>query len=291
METRVLRYFVEVARNNSITKAAQKLHITQPTLSRQLKELEREVGQKLFLRSNYHIKLTPQGQTLYKRAIDILALIDKTILEFSSMNDFDGGEINIGCAESEGISLVANVAKKLQSTYHNIRFNLHSGNFQSLTSYLNNGLLDFAVVVQNMDTSLYNSLPLPYEDKWGILMRKDDPLASKTNISFDDFCSLPLIISRQGFTDEMPNEIKNMQEKLNIVATYDLIYNASIFVREGLGYAFSFDKLINTDGDSSLCFKPINPPILSPMRLIWAKPDQLSKAASIFLEEFTKQIV
>lgn len=285
MEIRVLNYFVETANQKSMTKAAQKLHVTQPTLSKQLKDLEDELGQKLFTRSNYSVNLTHEGELLYKRAVDILSIVDKTEAEFRSMNDFNGGELHIGCAESCGITIIANAIKSLTEKYANIKFHLYSGNFQTVTQQLNNGLLDFAVTVQNVDTSAFNSLNLPYMDKWGILMRKDSILANKSAINIEDLSKLPIIISRQGFSDEMPNELKNMQPTMNIVGTYDLIYNASIFVKSGLGYAFCFDKLVDTSTESELIFKEISPNISSPMKLIWSGNQILSKTAELFLEE------
>lgn len=285
MEIRVLNYFVETAHQKSITKAAEKLHVTQPTLSKQLKDLEGELGQKLFTRSNYSIHLTSEGELLYKRAVDILSIVDKTEHEFKSMKDFNGGDLHMGCAESYGITIIAKAIKALTEEYANIRFHLYSGNFQMVTGQLNSGLLDFAVTVQHVDTSAFNSLSLPYMDKWGILMRKDSDLAQKTTVSIHDISKLPIIVSRQGFSDEMPNELRNMQSTMNIIGTYDLIYNASIFVKEGLGYAFCFNKLIDTSTESELVFKEISPSISSPMKIIWSGKQKLSKSAELFLEE------
>ena len=291
MEIRVLNYFVETAIQNSITKAAKRLHVTQPTLSKQLKDLEDELGQKLFIRSNYSVKLTSEGELLYKRAVDILSMVNKTENEFKSMNNFTGGDLHIGCAESYGITLVAKAVKSLTDKYSNIKFHLYSGNFEKVTNQLNGGLLDFAITVQSLDTSSFNSLNLPYMDKWGILMRKDSTLSNKTNITIKDISKIPIIISRQGFSDEMPNELKNIQSTMNIVGTYDLLYNASIFVKEGLGYAFCLDKLIDTSKESDLLFKEISPHISSPMKIIWPSKTILSKTAELFLKELKKSMI
>ncbi|WP_155965939.1 LysR family transcriptional regulator [Streptococcus ruminantium] len=285
MEIRVLNYFIEIADNKSMTKAAKKLHVTQPTLSKQLKDLEDELGQKLFTRSNYSLNLTAEGEILYQRAVDILSIVAKTKEEFKTMNDFNGGDLHIGCAESYGITIIAKAIKTLTEKYSNIKFHLYSGNFQTVIEKLNHGVLDFAITVQNTDTASFNSLSLPYMDTWGVLMRKDSPLADKTDISIDDISRLPLIISRQGFSDEMPNELKAIQSTLNIVGTYDLIYNASIFVKEGLGYAFCFDKLVDTSIESELIFKKISPNISSPMKIVWVGNQILSKTAELFLED------
>ena len=145
--------------------------------------------------------------------------------------------------------------------------------------------MDFAITVQNVDTSSFNSLSLPYMDTWGVLMRKDSDLAGKVNINIGDISKLPLIISRQGFSDEMPNELRSIQSTLHIVGTYDLLYNASLFVKEGLGYAICFNHLVNTSSNSELIFKDISPTILSPMKILWSGNQLLSKSAELFLEE------
>ena len=285
MELRVLRYFVEAAKEESMTSAARKLHVTQPTLSKQIKELEAELGQKLFVRGNYNIRLTPEGEILYKRALDILDMVDLTTLEFASMNEFNGGNLYLGCAESEGITLVAKAAKQLREKYENLHFHLYSGNAETVCERLDKGLLDFAVVVQNIDLSKYAYWDLPVTDTWGLIMRKDSPMVSKPAIAIEELIGLPLIVSRQGATNEMPQWLQKNYDRLEIVATYDLIFNASILVKEGIGYALGFDKLVHTGAESILCFRPIIPKITSPMRLIWRKEQRLSKAAELFLKE------
>jgi DNA-binding transcriptional LysR family regulator len=285
MELRVLRYFVEAAREGSMTNAALKLHVTQPTLSKQIRDLEEELGQKLFVRGNYNIHLTTEGELLYKRALDILDMADLTAAEFAAMKDFNGGDLYLGCAESDGISMLAKAAKSLQAENKNLHFHLYSGNAETVCERLDKGLLDFAVVVQNIDLSKYAYLDLPVTDTWGLIMRKDSSLVSRAEIPIEKLAGLPLIVSRQGATNEMPEWLRKNYDRLNIVATYDLIFNASILVREGLGYALGFDKLVNTGAESILCFRPITPAITSPMRLIWRKEQRFSKAAELFLEE------
>lgn len=285
MELRVLKYFVEIAKVGSMTKASNNLHVTQPTLSKQIKELEEELNQKLFVRGNYNVKLTTEGEILYKRAIDILDMVEQTEAEFASMNEFNGGDIHIGCAESDGVALVAKACKQLQDEYTNVHFHLYSGNAQTVCERLDKGLLDFAVVVQNVDVSKYSCLDLNVSDTWGLIMRKDSHLVSKTSIALKDLKTLPLIVSRQGTTNEMPEWLRKNYSTLNIVATYDLIFNASILVKEGIGYALGLDKLVNTSSESILCFRPIDPIITSPLRLIWRNGQHFSKAASLYLEK------
>ncbi|MBU0278977.1 MULTISPECIES: LysR family transcriptional regulator [unclassified Gemella] len=290
MEIRVLRYFIEIAKEKNITKAAKNLHVTQPTISRQLKDLEEELQQKLFNRLNHSIQLTTEGEIFYKRALDIIDIVDKTTAEFHTMNKFNGGELHIGCAESYGITTIAKTIKSLNQKYPNIKFHLYSGNYQTVTEKLDKGILDFAITVQSVDTSNYKYKELPYKDIWGILMRKDSPIAKKEKITIPEIANLPLIISRQGFSDEMPNELKEMKDKINIVGTYDLLYNASLFVKENLGYALCFNKLVDVSQQSDLCFKEIEPRFSSPMKIIWSNKKLLSQSASLFLEELNKTI-
>lgn len=290
MEIRVLRYFLEVAREGNITRAAAYLHISQPTLSRQLKELEEELGKKLFIRSNYSVKLTEEGMLLRKRAEDILDMVDKTTEEFKALDEINGGDIRIGCAESDGIKYVARAAKNLHRRYPNIRYHIYSSGTEAVNERLDRGLLDFAVIVQEVDLSRYNYLRLPVQDVWGVIMRKDDPLARREGIQVSDLRGLPLICSRQAMEEEMVKWFGDELEKLNIVATYDLMYNASILTREGLGYTIGFQNLIDTGPDSELCVRPLEPPLASPMYLIWKKYQVFTPVASLLLEELKGQI-
>lgn len=289
MEIRVLRYFLEAAREGNITKAAGRLHISQPTLSRQLKELEEELGKKLFIRSNYSIKLTDEGMLLRKRAEDILDMVDKTTDEFKSLDDINGGDIHIGCAESDNIKYFSRIMKKIQEKYPRIRCHFYSSGTDAVNERIERGLLDFAIIVQEVDLSKYNYLKIPSSDTWGLLMRKDSPLAEKPFIQPEDLLDRPLICSRQSMTEEMQKWLGEMLDKLNIVATYDLLFNASVMVREGLGYALGFDNIIYTGQESPLCFRPLNPALKSPMYIIWKKYQVFTPVASVLLEEMKKQ--
>lgn len=271
MELRVLRYFLAVAREQNMTRAAEQLHVTQPTLSKQLKQLEEEVGKKLFTRSNYSIQLTEEGILLRKRAEDILNMVDKTMEEFLSLDDLTGGDIYIGAAESESFCYFATIAKNLQSKYPNVKFHLYSGNTEVIAERLDRGLLDFAIIVQEVDLSKYNYIKIPTSDTWGVIMRKDSPLANKEFIQVDELLGLPLLVSRQGLTEDYPKVFKEELDQMHIVATFDLIYNASIMVRKGFGYALSFDRLIDTSEESDLCFRPLLPELKTNMYIIWKK--------------------
>lgn len=290
MEFRVLRYFLTVAREGSITGAANSLHLTQPTLSRQLQELEKELGQKLFIRGKYKVSLTPEGMFLRKRAEEIVEMVEKTEAEFNSISDIVSGDIYIGCGETDSMKYIAKAMKELQNGYPDIKFHIFSGNAEDVVEKLDKGLLDFGVLIQPIDLSKYDHITMPEKDVWGVIMRKDSPLASKKVIKLEDLADVPLIASRQmskkysassGFLDWFGEKF----EKLNITATYNLVFNADIMVEEGLGYAVTLDKLIKENENSSLCFRPLEPRLESGLDIVWKKYQVFSPAARLFLDK------
>ncbi len=285
MELRVLRYFLEVAREGSVTRAAERLHISQPTLSKQLKDLEGELGKKLLVRGSHDVKLTDEGQLLRRRAEDILSMADKTVEEFKSLGEFTSGDVWVGCAESDGIKHLARCYMSLLARYPGLRLHLQSGNSADVTGQLDRGLLDFAVIVHEADLSKYNYLKLPATDRYGVLMRKDSPLASRETVRVDDLLELPLICSRQGITEDYPKVFQEKMDALHIVATFNLAYNAGVLVREGVGYALTFDKLADTGAESELTFRPLTPPLETGMYMIWKKYQVFSPAAQVLLDE------
>ena len=288
MEVRVLRYFLEIARAGNMSRAAETLHVSQPTLSKQIKELEGELGKKLFHRGSTSLTLTEEGMLLRKRAEDILEMADKTLAEFKSLDEINGGDIHIGCAESNGIVHFIRIIKSMRETYPRIRYHFYSSGTDAVNERLDRGLLDFAIIVQEVDLSKYNYLRVPASDQWGLIMRKDSPLAEHSCIHLNDLMDIPLILSRQAMGEEMPKWFGEMQDKLNIVATYDLLFNTSVMVREGLGYVLGFDGLVNTGPDSDLCFLPLEPALTSPMHIIWKKYQVFSPVASLLLDELKK---
>ena len=289
MELRILNYFVEAAREENISRAAAKLHVSQPAMSKQLKALEEELGKKLFKRSNYRIELTAEGQIFKRRAEDILEMVNKTKIEFDTMDEDVAGDVYIGCAESDSIKYLAHIAKNLQNKYPNIHYHIYSGNGEDLYYRLESGLLDFSATLQNVDISKYEYLTLPTPDVWGVIMRKDSPLANKKFITREDLRELPLICSREALNEEYLKWFGTEFNKYSIVLTYNLLYNASIMVREGLGYAISIDKLIDTSENSEICFRPLYPELKSELRFIWKKYQLFSSAAELFLREMKKQ--
>ncbi len=296
MEIRVLRYFLAIAREGSITNAANFLHVTQPTLSRQIHDLEEELGQKLFTRGSHNMALTAEGMILRKRAEEIVSMVDKTEAEFTSMVEAVGGDIYIGGGETDAIKYLAKIAKELHDTYPNIHYHLYSGNAQDVTERLDKGLLDFGVLVQPADISKYDYLNIPAKDTWGVVMRKDSPLAKKEAIQKEDLVGVPLICSRQALSEERSkNEFAQWFgedfDKLDIVTTFNLVYNAAIMVDAGLGYAVTIDKIANTSENSNLCFRPLEPKVDSGLNVIWKKYQVFSSAAELFLERLRESFV
>lgn len=290
MEFRVLRYFLTVAREGSMTAAADVLHVTQPTLSRQLKDLEQELGKKLFIRSSHSVILTDEGMLLRKRAEEIIDMVDKLDAEFSSMEETISGDVYIGGGETDAMKQIARVVKDLQLSYPNIRYHLYSGNEDDVTERLDKGLLDFGILIQPADVSKYNHINIPAKDVWGVVMRKDSPLAFKDTIQAVDLLNVPLICSRQAMKPTLSkNEFVNWFgedfDKLNVVTTYNLAYNAAIMVEEGIGYAVTIDKIVNTSSDSNLCFRPLKPRLESGLNIVWKKHQVFSAAADMFLKE------
>lgn len=291
MELRVLRYFLEVAREGNITAAAENLHITQPTLSKQLMELEDELGKKLFIRGKRRITLTEDGVLLRKRAGEIIDLVQKTESELKNTDDVVFGDIYFGAGETDGMKLVAKVCKNLQERFPHIRYHLYSGNSEDVIEKLDKGLIDFGVLIEPSNIKKYNYIKLPSYNTWGVLTRKDNPLARLQYVTSENLLDIPLICSKQALdNNELAGWLGYNVEKLNIVATYNLIYNASFFVEEGVGSALTLDNLVNITNDSKLCFIPLKPRLRTNLVMCWKKSQVFSKVAQIFLEELQKQI-
>ena len=285
MELRTLRYFLVVAREGSISAAAEALHLSQPTLSRQLKDLENELGKTLLIRGSKKTTLTEDGMFLQKRAQEILELTQKTKSELWQSNTHIGGDVWIGGGESEGMRLIAKTARSLQNDFPDIHVHLLSGNAIDILERLEKGLVDFGVAVGTVDPSKYDSMWLPVSHVVGLLMRKDSPLASLSSIGPNDLQGLPIISPRNEGTRRMIAEWMGKDfETLNVVASFNLIYNAAFLVEEGVGYALCWDRLVNTSGDHALCFIPYEPRMETNINMAWKKHQIFSKASQKFLE-------
>ena len=267
VELRTLHYFLTVAREQSISAAAESLHISQPALSTQLKGMEAELGKQLLIRGtkgSRKVVLTEEGMILRRRAEEILSLVQKAEEEITRSDETIVGDVVIGAGETDSVRLLAQAARELQKQYPDIHYHISSGNAEYVLEYLDKGLIDFGLLFREPDPKKYEWLALPAGDIWGVLMRRDAPLARKVAVCPEDLWDLPLITSHQKGDDHrlaqwMGREIS----ELNVVATYNLVFNASLLVDEGLGYALCFDKLIHTEG-TSLCFRPFSPTLEAP---------------------------
>lgn len=289
MEFRVLKYFLAIAREQSISGAAEALHISQPTLSRQIRDMEEELGKTLFTRGSHTITLTEEGMILRKRAEEMVELMRRTENEIALSDQGITGDICIAAGETDGIRKIADVIKKLEEDYPLITYQFLSGNNTYVMEQLDKGLADFGLVFGDMKTDKYEIMHLPVNDTWGVLMKKNSSLAKNEFITPDDLKDKPIITSRES------DKIISLSEwfgcdvsRLNIRATYNLALNASILVDEGIGYAICFDKLFNVSGRSRLCFRPLFPALEISMQIIWKKYQPLTKAAKKFLEKLTE---
>lgn len=291
MELRVLKYFLAVAKEGNITSAAQSLHITQPTLSKQLMDLEAEMGCQLFTRGNRKIALTDEGVFLRNRAQEIIDLADKTTSQLQSSYEDIHGSVYIGGGETEAIRIIAKTIKSMKSKFPKVTFHLYSGNADDVMEKLDKGLLDFGVFIDPTDVHKYQYIKLPFYDRWGILMRKDSPIVNKEFITPEDLKTMPLLTSRQTFLDgEFSGWLGYDFRNLDLTVSYNLLYNATLMVEEGIGYALCLDGIANTSETSSLCFKPLYPEIKAGLNIAWKKSGVLSKAAAQFIEQLKSEI-
>ena len=281
MDLRNLKYFLAVVREGTISKASQTLHVAQPSLSRQMKELEEKLGVSLFVRGNRRITLTAEGLVLRKRAEEMLRLMQITKDEITEVKQHIAGTVRIGAGESYSFHYLSKAMAGLAQEHPGLHFKIRSGDTSDLMEELHHGLLDCAVIFTPIDHEFYEAIELPCEDSFGLLMRKDSPLCTCAELKLSDLTDLPLIVPRAAETyfvglTELPH--------LKIVATYNLIYNASLLVEDGLGYAICFDKLINTSGTSKLCLRPMHLQLTSCGYLIFKKFQILSPAVELFID-------
>lgn len=295
MELRILRYFLAVVREESISGAANFLHITQPTLSRQIMDLENELGTKLIIRGNrsQKITLTEKGVLLKKRAEELIELADKTESEIMNVEEFVSGNIYIGgSGVSSAMAFISQTVRKVQLKYPNIRYNLYSGNSDDIIEKLEKGLLDFGIIVGDTSHDKFEYIPLPNKNNWGILMPKDSPDADKEYITPNDLANMPIIVSRQAILGKnLSKWFGHSLDRLNIVATYNLVFNAVSMVEEGVGYAVCLDNILKTSDEGMLCFRPFYPYIEMDLNMVWKKQQVFSPAAEQFFKEVESQLI
>lgn len=283
MDIRVLRYFLAVAREENITRAAESLHITQPSLSKQMMELESELGKQLFRRGKRKVTLTEDGVLLRKRAEEISALLEKTEQEVRADHTSLSGEIAVG--GSPGQTLLQTAAA-LRAEHPDLRFHFYSGDAVEVTERLDHGSLDFAVLLEPVDTIKYEYLSLPGLARWGLLLSNDCALARKRAVEREDLCVNPLIVhQRIGLQREIAHWAQTELEQMNVAATYNVVNgDPAAFVRSGLGYFLISDDHLPERLDEGLCFRPLDPPLVLHHALVWKRYAVLSDAASTFLQ-------
>jgi DNA-binding transcriptional LysR family regulator len=287
MEIKNLRYFLAVAREENMSKAAEQLHVSQPTLSKTLKALEEELGKKLFIRHSFSISLTDEGMLLRDRAQDLVAMSDKIEQEFNSLDDITGGDIYFGLAESYQIRYLARAIYKLKEKYPNFTYHITSGDTEQVTEKLDKGLLDFAVLCETPDSNKYEYVKFPEADVWGAIISSSHPLAKKKSIHVSDLIGQPLFVSEQSWNNEIKTWAKERFPKLKLEGSFRLSYNGSVFARESLGILLTFKNLINTEG-TDMVFRPLSPELKSELYLIWNKYQAFTPIAEKFLEQIKK---
>ena len=284
MEIRTLRYFLAVAREENMSRAAEQLHVTQPTLSKALKALEDELGKKLFTRHSFSIALTEEGVLLRNRAEDLVTMADKIEREFLSLDEITGGDIYFGLAESYQIRYLAREIRTFKAACPNLRYHITSGDTEQVTEKLDKGLLDFAVICETPDERKYHHVPFPESDYFGAVFPADWVLAEKDRLTADDLAGLPLFCSEQSWQNDIPRWCGDRMKELRLEGSFRLSYNGSMFAREGLGYLLTFDRLIDTSSDSGLVFRPLSPALENKLYLVWKKYQALSPIAERFLK-------
>lgn len=285
MEIKNLRYFLAVAREENMTRAAETLHVTQPTLSKALKNLEDELGKKLFIRHSFSINLTDEGMLLRDRAEDLIAMADKIEQEFISLDDITGGDIYFGLGESYQIALLAREIKNLKDRYPSFTYHITSGDTEQVTEKLDKGLLDFGVICETPNKDKYESIPFPSSDRWGAVMLKSHPLSKKKHIRVSDLIGQPLFCSEQSWNIEIPEWAGDRFSELHLEGSFRLSYNASMFAKEGLGILLTFEHLINCSEESDLVFRPLSPKQETRLYLIWNRYQTFTPIAEKFLAQ------
>lgn len=288
MEIRVLRYFLTVAQEGNITAAAAALHVTQPTLSRQIRDLETELGEQLLERHSHNVTLTREGTLFYERAKDIVGLVEQTEAEFKSLRNGLEGDVYLGAAETREMAVVARAIKRMQDQYPQVVVHLSSGNAADLCVQLDRGTLDFALLSQPLTLGKYECLDLPGTNRWMLYTRKDGPLAKKKAVTCDDLAGEPLIVSSQSVRAISSNNViewfGDCLKDMRFVADFNLPFNAAVLAEEGIGSLITWDGLVDVSEQSKLCVRPLEPRVESSLTIAWRKRSSFSHAAAVFLD-------
>ncbi len=287
MELRALQYFLVVAREENITKAAALLHVTQPTLSRQMMQLEEELGVQLFTRSSHNIILTEQGMLLKRRAQELVSLADKTKQELVQQQILSG-EVAIGSGEYRNSVLLAQILAQFHAQHPQVRYEIFSGNSDDIKERIERGLLDVGFLLEPVDVSKYEFVRIPIREEWGVLVSESSELAQKTAVTPQDLADKPLLFAQRDLVKrELMNWFGSYADNLNIVACGNLSFNLSMLVQQGVGAHLSIRKSCQYDG---VCFRPLSPKLESNVILAWKKNQAMSPAAQGLIQAAKKCI-
>ncbi len=285
MELRVLEYFIMVAKEGNITRAAERLHITQPTLSRQLSDLEKELNAQLFIRGKRSIVLTESGQLLMQRAQELMNLVAKTERDLSESNNQLTGTIGIGCVESEASRTLVRWMKTFRLSQSCVDFDLVSANGDDLREKLDRGMLDLAILLEPIESAKYDSIRLDIKERWGILLPVNHPYANNEYINVEQLKSLPLSLSRRSIVqDEMERWLGVSRDELNIIVTQNLLTNSLLLLSEGIAYPLTIEGAFTIRPDDKIRFVPFYPERITKHVLAWKKNQLLNPATRLFLQ-------
>ena len=289
MELRDLYYFLTIVREGSLTAAAKVLHLSQPGITRSLKLLEDELGKQLIIRGSRRVVLTAEGMTLYRRADEMLRLAHRAKAEIMAPNTEIEGDIYICAGETRGLHFLTQAARRLMDRHPGVRLHISSGDRMDVMEELEKGLTDFGLLLEPFDGIRYEFIPIPYEDVWGVLMRRDAPLAKKASIRPEELIGLPLILPRGIDYSRSGCPILGLEpEQLHVAATYSLIFNAGVMAADGIGYVVGLDQILEPGEQSALCFRPLTPAVTGRMNVVWTRYKPMSVQARAFLEELRK---
>lgn len=290
MELRDLEYFLAISRHGTLSGASKALHLTQPALSRSLQHLEDELGKRLMIRGSRRIILTEEGELLRRRAEELIMMAERTVSEIQTPDDVIEGDIYIRSGETKALHFLTQAAKKLLKKHPGVHLNIASGDGSDVMNDLEMGLADFGLAFPPFDIEKYASIRIPYADVWGLSMRKDDPLASKTYITSADIAGKPLIVSREIVTKGNLEHVLNLpQDQINIKATYSLMFNGALMVTDGIGYLLGLGNILNLTGNTVQCFRPLYPAVTQNIHVCWKRFAPMSRQAAALLEEMRRQ--
>ena len=291
METRVLKYFITVASLGNVTKAAEQLHITQPTLSRQINELEKEIGVDLFDRTNHRLVLTKAGALFQQRAQMMLNFVSQTKSELQNQNSDLSGTIRLGCVESSVSLFAMKMVEKMQKTYPNVKFDIYTANGNDLKEKLDQDLLDLIILIEPIETAKYHYLQLPNKDQWGLIVKKDSYLAKKDYVTADDLYRTPLAFSKRNIVrDELIDVLKLDANKLDSRSTHNLAGNSLLLVKMGMFSMVSIKGILDIYNSNGLTFVPFKPFTQAGHITAWKKNTYLSPATEKFIQLIADEI-